>query len=119
MHSKRNKHQPRQLHQQTADARPAPISTQVQARRRPQFKALVSQPVAHSPASNNSKVAGESPSHPPVGYALVDDAFYEIAPRDMVYFGGRHPYWMSARRAGEIGSMRRFSMAIAVARHFA
>ena len=71
------------------------------------------------PALNDSKEVPQSAGVPPIGYRLVDDDSYEISRRDMVYVGGDHPYWMPARRAGEVGSMCRFSVAMGVARYAA
>lgn len=63
----------------------------------------------------NDALSADRADRPPVGYRLVDDGRYEIGPRDLVFVGGRNGAWRSARRAGEAGSFRRDSSAIAVA----
>lgn len=62
-----------------------------------------------------SETARPCPKSPPEGYRLVDDAHHQIGARDMVFIGGLRSYWMPARRAGEAGSVRRDSVAMAVA----
>lgn len=64
-----------------------------------------------------SDVAANGPSWatPPAGYKLVDSESHEITARDMVFVGGLRSYWMPARRAGEVGSLRRHSVVIGVA----
>lgn len=52
---------------------------------------------------------------PPAGYTMVESGNHEIGSRDMVYLGGLRSYWLPARRAGEVGSLRRDSMAVSVA----
>ncbi|MFK4706101.1 hypothetical protein ABIC83_002940 [Roseateles asaccharophilus] len=76
------------------------------------------QPAQRAAANDATSVrmVRDTANIPPAGYRLVDDDFYEITKKDMVFVGGRHPYWMPARRAGEIGSLRRFSTVAAVAR---
>lgn len=51
----------------------------------------------------------------PRGYALVTEPGHEIGSRDVVFMGGRRAYWQPARRAGEVGSLQRFSSAMSVA----
>ena len=52
---------------------------------------------------------------PPAGYRMVESGNHEIGSRDMVYLGGLRSYWLPARRAGEVGSLRRNSTAVSVA----
>jgi len=52
----------------------------------------------------------------PEGYSIVRSGTHEIGLRDMVFLGGMRPYWQSARRAGEVGSMCRYSSAMSVAK---
>ena len=67
--------------------------------------------VAASACSHDAERA----DRPPVGYRLVDDPMYRISLRDLVFVGGRQASWRPARRAGELGSFRRDSAAMAVA----
>lgn len=97
----------------------APASQAVRAAAKPAIIAFPARPAPQRSAANDAQVARsirDTANIPPVGYRLVDDDFYEITKQDMVFVGGRHPYWMPARRAGEIGSLRRFSTVAAVAR---
>jgi hypothetical protein len=59
--------------------------------------------------------AGKSAGFPPHGYRLVDEALYQIGLRDLVFHGGSRGGWIPARRAGDYGSLRRDSVALAVA----
>jgi hypothetical protein len=69
----------------------------------------------HGAAANEPKHDTDRADRPPVGYRLVDDPMYRISLRDLVFVGGRQASWRSARRAGELGSFRRDSAAMAVA----
>lgn len=51
----------------------------------------------------------------PPGYRIVENDMHMISARDMVFLGGSRSFWESARRAGESGGLRRFSVARAVA----
>jgi hypothetical protein len=59
--------------------------------------------------------ARESAERPPAGYRLVEDGRHQIGLRDLVFVGGRNATWRAARRAGELGNIRRDSAALAVA----
>ena len=63
----------------------------------------------------NHQPVGRPSETPPAGYKMVDSENHEISSRDMVFLGGLRSYWMPARRAGEIGSLCRHSMAMGVA----
>lgn len=52
---------------------------------------------------------------PPPGYKIVESEMHMISRRDIVFFGGCRSFWEPARRAGESGGLRRFSVARAVA----
>jgi hypothetical protein len=67
------------------------------------------------PAPKLVRATGRASELPPVGYRLVDSDRHEIGARDMVFLGGLRNYWMPARRAGEVGSLRRDSVALSVA----
>jgi len=51
----------------------------------------------------------------PSGYRLVETDSHMITNRDMVFVGGSLSFWQPARRAGESGGLRKFSMVRAVA----
>lgn len=51
----------------------------------------------------------------PAGYRLVDGGSHMISNRDMVFVGGTLSFWQPARRAGESGGLRMFSVVQAVA----
>lgn len=59
--------------------------------------------------------AAPAASTPPPGYRLVQSGFHQIGTRDLVFLGGLRSYWLPARRAGELGSLRRDSVALGVA----
>ena len=59
--------------------------------------------------------ARESAERPPAGYRLVEDKHHLIGLRDLVFVGGRDSCWRAARRAGELGNVRCYSVALAVA----
>jgi hypothetical protein len=69
----------------------------------------------HGAAANETRHDADRADRPPEGYRLVEDPMHCISPRDMVFVGGRQATWRSARRAGELGSFRRDSVAMAVA----
>lgn len=53
---------------------------------------------------------------PPAGYSLVNSGVHLIGLRDLVFMGGgQHSFWQPARRAGELGSLCRDSVAMSVA----
>lgn len=66
--------------------------------------------------ARKAAVAAPNPSQtPPHGYTMVESDSHEISSRDMVFLGGLRSYWLPARRAGEVGSLRGDSMAVSVA----
>ena len=68
-----------------------------------------------APESVNRVVKAAPAETPPPGYTIVEDDRHQIGVRDMVFMGGRNSTWQPARRAGEVGETKRFSVARGIA----